>query len=306
MNRSEFLKIMDNAVPSDRNTISELNELVRLFPYFQSAHLLLLKALNSSSDVKFGNQLRDSALYIADREVLYNLLQKPVSNDKTEEEKADPEAGQEVAATDVNDEQPVKNTELSAINAETVIISQQTEDKAETGSVQVQEEIDVPADPYDKVPGDDFSPVDDMAGEALGNDDPAEADPEEIMNSDHEDTPVGDLLELDPEDATEPVHEHGNDIPEQKLSQADLIDMFITANPRIVPDREKRDLPVEDRSTPIYNEGSFVTETLARIYINQGYYSKAIDIFEKLSLKYPEKSSYFATQIEKVKEYLKN
>ena len=91
--------------------------------------------------------------------------------------------------------------------------------------------------------------------------------------------------------------------PQRKQVQADLIDKFIIANPRIEPVRDKTDKPVEDISQPFTEEkGEFVTETLARIYINQGYYSKAIDIYEKLSLKYPEKSSYFATQIEKVKE----
>jgi hypothetical protein len=62
----------------------------------------------------------------------------------------------------------------------------------------------------------------------------------------------------------------------------------------------------EDISKPLTKrEGGFVTETLARIYINQGYYSKAIDIYKELSLKFPEKSSYFASQIELVTVYLK-
>ncbi len=50
----------------------------------------------------------------------------------------------------------------------------------------------------------------------------------------------------------------------------------------------------------------FVTETLASIYARQGYYKKAIQIFEKLSLKYPEKSTYFAAQIEKIKLLMNN
>jgi tetratricopeptide (TPR) repeat protein len=87
--------------------------------------------------------------------------------------------------------------------------------------------------------------------------------------------------------------------------QADLIDKFISANPRIEPKRETPDHPVEDLAEQFTEEkGSFITETLARIYINQGYYSKAIEIYEKLCLKFPEKSSYFATQIEKIKEII--
>lgn len=57
----------------------------------------------------------------------------------------------------------------------------------------------------------------------------------------------------------------------------------------------KNDNPLEDRT------GGFMTETLAQIYIKQSYYEKAIEAYEKLSLKYPKKNTYFASQIEKIK-----
>jgi len=48
----------------------------------------------------------------------------------------------------------------------------------------------------------------------------------------------------------------------------------------------------------------FITETLSRIYLKQGHYQKAIDSFKRLSLKFPEKSVYFAQQIEEIKKSL--
>ncbi len=110
----------------------------------------------------------------------------------------------------------------------------------------------------------------------------------------------------DDNDLNDDVVEFMN-VPDNKNLQSELIERFIIANPRIEPVRDKSDLPVEDISKPhVEEKGGFVTETLAKIYVNQGYYSKAIDIYEKLSLKFPEKSSYFASQIEKVKEHIKN
>lgn len=46
----------------------------------------------------------------------------------------------------------------------------------------------------------------------------------------------------------------------------------------------------------------FCTETLAKIYLEQDYRDQAIDIYSKLSLRYPEKSVYFATLIDEIKQ----
>lgn len=53
-------------------------------------------------------------------------------------------------------------------------------------------------------------------------------------------------------------------------------------------------------------EEDFLTETLARVYIEQGKYERALDIFQKLHLKYPEKGDYFATCISDLKKSVKD
>lgn len=52
---------------------------------------------------------------------------------------------------------------------------------------------------------------------------------------------------------------------------------------------EEEEMEVEDTG--------YFTETLARIYIKQGRYSKALEIIKRLNLVYPKKNRYFADQI---------
>ncbi len=111
----------------------------------------------------------------------------------------------------------------------------------------------------------------------------------------------GELLELIPDTAAEDELQ-----PEKKLSPSDLIDRFIKISPTIERMSPKDYQPVRDFPEEGSDEtGKFITETLAKIYINQGYYTRAINIYEKLALQFPEKSAYFASRIEKIKELIK-
>ncbi len=315
MNRSDFLKMIENSGPSDRQMTGEVNEIIEIFPYCQSAYMLLLKGLQNTSDVRFENQLRTSAMRIADREVLYYFLKEekeekekqtqseiePVIETSDSFDNGAPDSQQVVIETAKNSEDLINEIEKSEGEG---ISEESTDDKLHFGQrpIFIHTESDN---------GDSESSLFFIDNESETEEDRViYMDPGFSVPEEEEE----DLLELDNENRIvtsddERISEkpsQGEDQSNMKQEQSELIDQFILANPRIEPSKEKSDTPQEDISFPFTEEkGEFVTETLARIYTNQGYYSRAIEIYEKLSLKFPEKSSYFASQIEKVQELIK-
>jgi tetratricopeptide (TPR) repeat protein len=322
--------MIEDTVPFNRQMIAEVYELINIFPYCQSAHLLLLKGLYNNGDVKFENQLKNSAIHVGDREVLYWLLKaSTLSKTEINKEPEESKLKQEV----VSDTQTgvIKNIQESEFRQEAVSDTQQTVIETAKNSELMIHEIEKDSNESEMNENQDSSVQDsshsvmiatepdilEPAGVIFLQEEEYESKEERVffMDPGFSFAEHSDLLELDldlDEDrkplSLEDELEIGNwsDKDSKKLLQAKLIDKFIIANPRIEAQKDKPLLPEEGKSVPsVEEEVGLVTETLAKIYVCQGYYSKAIDIYEKLSLKFPEKSSYFASQIEKVKEYIK-
>lgn len=100
-------------------------------------------------------------------------------------------------------------------------------------------------------------------------------------------------LNADPVKETPPLQGHN------------LIDGFIKKSSQEQVVKQVPDPDEEEKVTSkgpnleydVDNDESFFTETLAKIYIKQKRYGKALEIIKKLSLKYPKKNAYFADQI---------
>jgi len=95
----------------------------------------------------------------------------------------------------------------------------------------------------------------------------------------------------------------------KRQEKMNLIDNFLNS-----AGSQKRIVPIDDSSLAnqdfsvksVQESDDLMTETLANIHIKQGHYQKAIEIFERLRLKYPEKSVYFADRIKEMEDLINN
>ncbi len=123
------------------------------------------------------------------------------------------------------------------------------------------------------------------------------------------DEPAGSVPVMDK--INSPASEYPLEKPDSQSLGGSLIDKFLSGSKGTL--KLNKHSPEEQTTAPgndvitrsVTENDEMVTQTLANIYVEQKKYDKALKAFKKLSLKYPEKNSYFATRIEEI-EKLKN
>ena len=92
----------------------------------------------------------------------------------------------------------------------------------------------------------------------------------------------------------------------KNMKSNQIIDIFIKNQPNLSRNNKQEFFKSTDiGKKSIIENKDLITETLAKVYTKQQHFDKAISVYQKLSLKYPQKSSYFADQIKLITK-LKN
>ena len=96
--------------------------------------------------------------------------------------------------------------------------------------------------------------------------------------------------------------EQVNLVPIDRSNESSTIEKFISKKPNLnIKSIEEPEIQNDNENTELIKE-SLVTETLAKLYVEQENYEKAIQTYKILILKFPEKNSYFASAIKKLKK----
>ena len=234
----DLIDLIKHPERMDRDSLYELRSLLALYPYFQTARLLMLQNLYLLHDPSFDAELRSAAIYITDRRVLFQMIEAAHYRLRTPE----------VQTQKAQNEEERENRTISLIDNFLESIPKEEAPKEKKRKP-------TPAD----------AAIDYVAY---------------LLESEtDEDSPA--------------------EVPQ--LIGQDLIDTFINNDKgKIVLPETPKGAPeedIEDENDGESSDEGYFTETLARIYIKQGRFLKALEIIKRLNLQVPKKSAYFADQI---------
>ena len=282
----ERLSELLNAESFTEDDLKDLETLVSEYPWFGLPRFLMLKAKHQLGTEPEQAEVSLAAVYSSDRKYLFQWIrgEVPVAGSLSGLAGKELEFLDEAEVVDVPNTGDEKTFELldgesgADVDADEKSIPEKDESDMEEPETEEPETIPV----IDPLEDDDDQEDDEVADER-----PDEHQGQIIAEEEQ--------LEKDPEEKEqEPDQEATN-------HSSALIEQFLNSEPGVIRADKETSLEGDVSKDSVKEDDSFITDTLARIYIKQGLHAKAIYAYERLSLKYPEKSAYFAAQIEKIK-----
>lgn len=291
MTKDRFLQLLRSPFNASPEDIKEVKEITRQFSYFNSSHLLYAKLLKEANHFQYDNALKQAAAHASDRKKLFELMECKhdlLVAEPIEEKNLIPEAIK--VSDNIKEKQPL-------IEAETAITG-----VILTEGMPVVEQVEIVPIIQDENPVIE-PPVEDRTGLSLENKSETHSFLQWLAMSKSIDD-FGPKIEEQNETVAEKEQTielaSEEEKPENTVSVTDLIEKFITEEPRIAPAKATFYSPVNMARKSVEESDDIVSPTLAQIYFMQGNAQKAIETYQKLLLLYPEKSAFFAAQIEKI------
>jgi hypothetical protein len=292
MNKQSFLEFLQNPDKLDKDTIAQLLSLAQEFPYSSLIHTMLAINLYKENHIIYDSQLKMAACLAPDRNILRLHIDKmsgfrdktnlPDEFDtRTKDKPIDGVSPKSLEDKPIPEKTPASDESASKNLPETAPLEHNLQN-----AIEKKPETYKPAGAYPEIEN-------------------APTQTEKTQKAATEHRKTIEELKLIVAERIKQI-EQGKRAereldPAQPAPKEVLIERFIRENPSITRGKQEFFNPITSAKQSVVDQENIVSETLAKIYRAQGHEEKAISVYKKLSLKYPEKSSYFAALIEETK-----
>lgn len=286
MDAKTLTYLLENPGEITAEQTREIEKLLEKAPYFQAARAIRLKGLKEHQEFSYNSALKKTAAYTTDRSILFDFItseefnQNQIARQIREQEERlkgitvyEPEEVHGKRSIDINEAIRMKQSESERVMDPALFERIEKPEVEEEHFEEENKEV--------------------SSEEELGIGKPLEFDQKESHS-------FSEWLKLT---KAQPIEREESDRPDEDENRSrkfELIEEFISKNPKIKPGKTANKVNLAEQSMAAPE--SLMTETLAKVYLEQKNYKKAIQAYKILILKNPEKSGFFADQIRAIEK----
>lgn len=327
INQNFFYKLLQQNHLAQNVNVEQINTLLKEYPAFHSLYILKALALKNISEYTFEQTLPQIATNVLDRTQLYDILFNPIETPISELEptkiksnslKTEFSVEEAIKEDDKPQNQEISNSlnENQVEESNSQAIPKKCDDDIPTEGVSEKiNEVQVKVSEKNEDVNESKTEIKEKS--LIHK---IEKDKQEILSfvewlkQKNKNASSGESSKNDTKKVLTSTNLENQKVPFEAVSEIEAelmkssarqpqshLDSFI--NSQIAKKKNKKKFSAQKVENESNSQG-LISETLAEILFLQKKYDDAIDVYEKLSLKYPQKSSYFASRIQKIKKII--